>query len=426
MQQVPDLRFGHAPLPEPAPGFDPAGDALAMVARGTESPAQAPLPGRQAFGSLRPGQRYVVRIPDAWNGKLVAAGTPATRSEFANDLIWSDYALSRGYAFASSNKGIPYNAILEDGPGDRLQYDLPFDLPGVTLRGKRLRIGALEPQPMSLLDWYGDYVATIETARELIHSATGRAPERTYAVGLSYGGAQVRKLLETRPDLADGGVEWAAVFWSNERHFLTLLPGFLRLMPRYIASGYGDREAHDEIVALGFPPDRRQDDPLHPSLWADHYSNSLPFYNDVTTFVFGRLVDPDLPDVFGLAERAAFELSAAGRRTVASLAHTGGLKRPLVAIAGEADVFITPQHNLEGYAAAVAAAGAADAYSAYLVEDGTHVDSYIAFGYGLQAQLPFAWAAFEQLERIVEGSAKPEGAESVKRVANPAEISAAG
>lgn len=93
MQQVPDLRFSHAPLPEPAPGFDPAGDALAMVARGTESPAPAPLPGRQAFGSLRPGQRYVVRIPDAWNGKLVAAGTPATRSEFANDLIWSDYAL---------------------------------------------------------------------------------------------------------------------------------------------------------------------------------------------------------------------------------------------------------------------------------------------------------------------------------------------
>jgi hypothetical protein len=426
LEQFADLRFGQAPLPEPTPGFDPAGDALALVARGMESPALEPIPGRQTFGSLAPGQRYVVRIPDAWNGKLVAAGTPATRSEFASDLIWSDYALSHGYAFAAGNKGIPFNAILEDGPGDRLRYDLPFDLPGVTLRGKRLRFGALDPQPMSLADWYDDYVATIETAREVIQAATGREPELTYAVGLSYGGAQVRKLLETRPDLADGGVEWASVFWSEERHILTLLPGFLRLMPRYIASGYSDREVHDEIVALGFPPDRTQDDPLHPSLWADHYSNSLPFYNDVTTFVFGRLIDPDSPEVFGLAERAAFVPSTAGRKTVASIAHSGALKRPVVAIAGEADVFVTPRHNLQGYAAAVGASGAAGQYRGYLIENATHVDGYVGFGYGLQAQLPFAWAAFEQLERIVERHAKPDGTGTVKRIANPAEIFAAG
>jgi hypothetical protein len=426
LQQIPDLRFGRAPLPEPSPGVDPAGDALALVARGVQSPALTPVPGRLAFGSLGPGQRYVVRLPDAWNGKLVAAGTPATRSEFASDLIWCEYALSRGYAFAAGNKGIPFNGILEEGPGDRLTYELPFDLPGVTLRGRRLRFGALEPQPMSLLKWYDDFAATIETARALIGDATGREPERTYAVGLSYGGSQVRKLLETRPDLADGGVEWASVFWSPARHLLKLLPGFLRIMPRYVQSGYRDRNAHAEIVALGFPPDRTQDDPHHPSLWADYYSNSLPFYNDVTTFVFGRLIDPDSPEDFGLEQRAAYVPSAAAQETVESIAHSGALKRPLIGIAGNADVFVTPEDNLKGYAAAVEASGASENYRAYLVDDGTHVDGFTGFGYGLQPQLPFAWAAFEQLERIVERGAKPRGTGTVRRVAKPAEISAAG
>ena len=50
--------------------------------------------------------RFLLRLPDDWNGKLVVAGTPAQRSEFTSDYGWSDYVVQKGYAFASQNKGV--------------------------------------------------------------------------------------------------------------------------------------------------------------------------------------------------------------------------------------------------------------------------------------------------------------------------------
>ncbi len=58
----------------------------------------------------------------------------------------------------------------------------------------------------------------------------------------------------------------------------------------------------------------------------------------------------------------------------------------------------------------------------YLVNGGTHLDTFAAFGYGLQPQLPFAWAAFEQLVAIVEGGFLPPGAGTQRAVSAPAEI----
>jgi hypothetical protein len=50
--------------------------------------------------------RFLLRFPDAWNGKLVVAGASGTRSEFNGDWAWSDYVLPKGYAYASQNKGV--------------------------------------------------------------------------------------------------------------------------------------------------------------------------------------------------------------------------------------------------------------------------------------------------------------------------------
>ena len=49
--------------------------------------------------------RFVLRLPNDWNGKLVVAGASGTRSEFNGDCAWSDYVLQQGYAYASQNKG---------------------------------------------------------------------------------------------------------------------------------------------------------------------------------------------------------------------------------------------------------------------------------------------------------------------------------
>jgi hypothetical protein len=422
---VPDLRFGSAPLPEPSPGFDPAGDARALMLPGLPSPARVALPGRQFFGSLGPGRRFVLRIPQNWNGKLAVCGTPATRSEHANDAILSDFLLARGYAFASSNKGIPYNAVLEpfaQTPVPELAYRIPFPLGDAPPGTAAIRLGALVPRRIGVAQWHDDLADLTVAAQQLVAADTGRAPARTYALGLSIGGGQVRWLLENRPELVDGGVEWASVFWSARQNILTQLPAFLAHMPAYVASGYRDRAAHDAIVAAGFPPDRVQSEGAVRSLWDAHYASLPPHYADLTTFAFAKLLDPAAGPLATLEARAAYELSASGARAIDAFAQRGALARPLIGVAGEADVFVTPEHNAAPYLAAVRAAGRAGKYAQYVVADATHVDAFAAFGWGLQPLAPFAWAAFDRLVAHVEGGAPLGGAGLARRIKEPAEI----
>jgi hypothetical protein len=59
--------------------------------------------------------QFVIRFPDKWNGKLVIIGAPGVRRQYANDYIISDWVLSRGYAFASTDKGNTGTAFYDDG-----------------------------------------------------------------------------------------------------------------------------------------------------------------------------------------------------------------------------------------------------------------------------------------------------------------------
>src|SRR5215467_16322439 len=45
--------------------------------------------------------RFLLRLPNDWNGRLVVAGASGTRSEFNGDFAWSDYVVQKGYAYAS-------------------------------------------------------------------------------------------------------------------------------------------------------------------------------------------------------------------------------------------------------------------------------------------------------------------------------------
>jgi hypothetical protein len=419
---VADLRFGAAPLPEPFPGYDPAGDARALIVAGTPSPAEQPVPGREVRASTGPGQRYFVRVPDVWNGRLAVCGTPATRSEHANDAIFGDYLLARGYAYAASNKGIPFNARLVEGPASgALAYDVPFTMGNAPPGSASIRFGALEPVLVPVAAWRDDYANLVRNATATVRELTGRDPERVYAIGLSIGGGQVRWLLERHAELVDGGLEWAAVYWDVRHAFIRYLPHFLELMPAYAASGYRDRTVHDAIVAAGFPPDRLQAGGLA-SLWDAHYGKLPPFYADVTTFLFAGVLDAPAPPPATAAARAAYVPSSNAERAIAEVAHTGRLGKPLVGIAGDADVFITPQHNFDPYREAVVAAACGERYWQYEVAGGTHVDPYASLGWDLQPQLPFAWRAFEQLVGIVERGTRPPGAGTKRTVRKPNEI----
>jgi hypothetical protein len=447
---VPDLRFGQAPLPAGSPGYDPAGDAKALILPGTASPATSPIPGTQLTGSYASDERFVIRVPDAWNGNLVVVGTPAFRSEFANDAIWGDFLLAHGYAYACSNKGIPYNVVVEtiaNSQDPTTAYPIAFNLAGLEAGKYTFRLGALTPNKKPIEGWNDDFFRlTINAkgylAREFQH------PKRTYAVGLSNGGAQVRSLLEQHPGLVDGGVDWSGVYWSPRASILDYLPKFLTAMQTYVANGFTDAGAAAAIIAAGYPADLHGGSG-HPSLWFDYYAGQASFYSDLTTFAYALLLDPEatssiaaagctpnavnpvqLPgtcDASGLAQpsaRAAYVPSEGAREAISEFAHTGRIREPLISIAGTADMFITSANNATPYLNAVKAAGGGSKYWQYLVQGGTHVDTFAnpAWGYGLQPQLPFAWAAFNQLVAVVEKGATPAGAGTQQVVSSPAQI----
>lgn len=446
-----DLRFGYVPLPAAAPGYDPAGDAGSQIVTGTPSPAAAPIPGVQFLGSYAPNERFVLRVPANWNGRLVVAGTPAFCCEFAGDAIWGDYVLTRGYAYASSNKGIAYNAGVEkiaatDSPGR--VYPIPFDLYSLESEKLAIRLGALIPAKTSIAAWNEDFATLARAARQYL-AAHRHAPSRTYAVGLSSGGAQVRSLVERQPELVDGGLDWSGVYWSPQHSPLDYLPAFLRAMPAYVAGAFADRHAAEAILAAGFPADRRQTADQHPSLWFEYYAGQPSFYADLTLFAYALLIDPLATSSIsadgctpnpkdpvkaagtcaarGLASpaaRAAYAPSQRARDAIRAFAHTGEIGKPLVSIAGSADAFVTPANNATAYLSAVKRAGKSALYHLYLVDGGTHVDAFAPFGYGLRPQLPFAWAAFDQLVAIVERGYAAPGAGTQRTVTAPSEIAA--
>src|SRR5215472_10864713 len=73
------------------------------------TPIKRMVPGIQVQGRFADDPkgyaRFLLRLPDDWNGRLVVAGASGTRSEFNGDFAWSDYLVQKGYAYASQNKG---------------------------------------------------------------------------------------------------------------------------------------------------------------------------------------------------------------------------------------------------------------------------------------------------------------------------------
>jgi pimeloyl-ACP methyl ester carboxylesterase len=326
-------------------------------------------------------------------------------------------------------------------------FPIPFDLAGLETARETFRFGALTPGKIPIEEWNDDFFR-LTVGAQLYLDATFKHPTHTYAVGLSNGGAQVRSLLERYPGIVDGGVDWSGVYWSPSASILDYLPKFLAAMQAYVASGFSDANAAAAIVAAGYPSDLRGA-AGHPSLWFEYYANQPSFYADLTTFAYALLVDPQatssvepngctpnamnptqLPgtcDATGLADpkvRASYVPSSAARGAIASFAHTGRIRKPLISIAGPADMFITYPNNATPYLKAVNAAGGGSRYWQYLVQGGTHVDPFAnsTWGYGLQPQLPFAWAAFNRLVTIVEQGAKPPGAGTQQTVSSPSQI----
>ena len=359
-----------------------------------------PIPGWRLRGSLWPGERYIVRIPTHWNGRLVVAGTPAQRSEFANDLIFSDPLLARGYAYVCGNKSQGESQIILSGTS-RLEVDgvvMPrFFIPG------DLGVSFWQHAPgNTFARWMDEFFAITQRAQEAIEEVHHRPPDAVYAIGLSNGANQVRFALE-RSDRYDGGLSWNGVLWTKEYNLLRQLPQAVLAM---------ESAEPEYLEELGFPPDVFGED------GSSLYARNLATYWGVTAWLHAMLFDPQTSTAYGdvTSPQAAevwnanigswrIDRSPKILERIGGYAHTGAIRAKMIDIASEYDHLLPPKMHFYPYAELVAQAGRAAMYRSELIPNAQHVDSWSEDPNfpKMRPAHPRVLAAFDELVRWVEG-----------------------
>ena len=366
--------------------------------------------------------RFLLRLPNDWNGRLVVAGASGTRSEFNGDFAWSDFVVQKGYAYASQNKGV-LNLQLSTA-ADPLACRLNPDTP-VFVRVFDNEAG----QPFTR--WAEFMIRAGEIAREGVKAAYGPPPRYTYAVGTSNGGYQVRRAIEEAPHVFDGGVDWEGTFVDpHAPNLLTDLPPAVLNFPDYRASGFNtSTTAARNIVAAGYPPDIASDSGAVPTtLWNNNW---LSFW-EVTECQWQKRLDPTY-DTYGSGmgtynyiNRLSFSNVGA---EVAAFQNTGRITRPLITVAGTMDSLLPIDHHARAYARKVETAqskhkGEGDddrhdkgpAYRLYEVQNGNHIENYKQLSFSkLEFIQPHAQRSFDLLVDHVERGASLPASQCIAR-----------
>ncbi|HTW84326.1 MAG TPA: hypothetical protein VMD91_09685 [Candidatus Sulfotelmatobacter sp.] len=416
LTEVDDLRSAAMPSYAPARSLPPgtsgafgpgvpigspayaAADARAITPASVPSPPE-PIAGWRASGSFGADERFSVRVPRRWNGRLVVAGTPAQRSEFACDRLFADPLLARGYAYAAGNKGVGDGVVLL-APGATFALDgvtLPrFPLPG----GAALSLWQHAPGK-TMERWAAELLAVTDVAHEIVAQVHRTTPEWVYAVGLSNGGYEVRRAIESSDRFA-GALTWNAVLWTPEHNVLRQLP------PAIAAMEAGTPE---RLVGLGFPPD------VAGLRGGSLYAKNLVAYwyltawlhavhlDPQTSIAYGDVVTPEPADAWATRIgdwRLDRDPRIAAR--IAGFANTGAIRCKLIDLASELDHLIPPAEHFAPYAALVRGAGRAERYRGRLLPDAQHVDAWSEDpDYPrLRPGWPQVMEAFDELVRWVE------------------------
>jgi hypothetical protein len=351
--------------------------------------------------------RFLLRLPDDWNGRLVVAGASGTRSEFNGDFAWSDYVVQKGYAYASQNKGVLNLRLTTsaDPLGCRLNPASP------------VFVHFFDNDPgHPFTDWAPRMTQAAVLARDGVRANYGRSPRKTFAVGTSNGGYQVRRAVESAPGLFDGGVDWEGTFVdAGAPNILTDLPPAILNFPDYVTSGFSaNSTAAKNIVAAGYPPDIVAGSV---SLWGLY---SAQFW-EVTQCQWQKRLDPAY-DTYGSGTGTYNYVSRLSVSDVganfAAFATTGRIRRPLVTVAGTMDGLLPIDHHARAYARKVAAAqqdrrgegergddDARPAYRLYEVQNGNHIETFKDVFPQLEFIQPHAQRAFDLLVDHVENRA---------------------
>jgi len=351
--------------------------------------------------------RFLLRLPNDWNGRLVVAGASGTRSEFNGDFAWSDYVVQQGYAYASQNKGV-YNlrvTTATDPLACRLSPDVPLSVFAVHFYAN---------DPGQQFTRWGEFMVKAgRIAQDGVKAAYGRSPRFTYAVGVSNGGYQVRRAIESAPDVFDGGVDWEGTFVDDAApNVLTDLPPAILNFPDYRASGFNSAStAAANIRGAGYPPDIVAG-PF--SFWANHWAS----FWEVTQCQWQKRLDPAY-DTYGSGTGTynyvgRLSFSDVGEQ-LAAFANTGKVRQPLVTVAGTMDALLPIDHHARAYARKVASASKqskhdhdddrADRkspYRLYEIQNGNHLETYKDTFTQLEFIQPHAQRALELVVEHVE------------------------
>jgi hypothetical protein len=369
------------------------------------TPITTVVPGIQVQGRFADdatGQaRFLLRLPNDWNGKLIVAGASGTRSEFNGDFAWSDLVLQKGYAYASQNKGV-LNLFISTA-ADPLACRLNPTSP--------VFVHFYDNDPEKpFTQWTEFMIQTARLARDAVKVQYNKHPRRTYAVGTSNGGYQVRRAIEEAPNLFDGGVDWEGTFIDPQGpNLLIVLPPAIKNFPPYVASGFDlNSAAAQAIRAAGYPPDILGG-PLG-SFWALHNAQ----FWEVTMCQWQKRFDPTY-DTYG-AGLGNYDYASRVPVTdvedeLAKVASTGKIKKPLITVAGTMDALLPIQRDARAYQAKVAASRKGNnehrnaQYRLYEVQNGNHIETFRNFFPQLEYIQPHAHRAFELLVDHVENRA---------------------
>lgn len=386
----------------------------------TDERQQEPVPLRYIHGVIPDDAKFQIALPEQWNGKLVIFSRGFSGTEMTGGA-WRTTALQKGYAYAASDEG--WNRLTIARELDDSYFESRQRIRELTLYASRV-----------VADHYG------------------RRPTRTLIVGGSNGGHHTKWMLESHPELYDGGIagygfnsqvsQWGSIA-TVLRHYAVIAPRIddiierrqthpgwrprrEPLTPPLTAAQLDNLERIYSIpVTLGdgfrydvgrWPGSEARWKQDHEALLS-YLRDSMPRLDPTFNPDGGDLTDDELP----LWDPAKSPPEV--RRELRRLDLTGRLTRPLIVMHGAADPIVSPGESAGYHALVVKRLGrrrADDVLAVYYIPGMAHTGP--EFDAALAAQLDALEAWIDYRTSSGRAGSKPGSLSGFPRESRPRRI----